>query len=241
MTHPKHDKADDLAELKEVITADGSITFHNPKYDSEYHSRSGAEEEAVKKYAEQSNLAELAKTEHSIRILDICFGIGYNSAAAIDAINAVDPKCSINVLGIDNDPQIIAKIQDVNSKFLSYDKIKKLSKNKINEKQHWVKEDNVQMMLFINDARIVLKMLAKENNPALRFDAVFLDPFSPIKCPELWTEDFFKDIRMVMKKKAVLVTYSCARAVRDNLKHAGFIVKDGQCIGRRGPSTIAVN
>ena len=72
-----------------------------------------------------------------------------------------------------------------------------------------------------------------------KFDAVFLDPFSPKKCPELWTERFFKDIRKLMKQNSVLTTYSCAKITRNNLVNAGFNVKDGPSIGRRAPSTIA--
>lgn len=227
--------------LKEIKTADGSITFHNSEYDSAYHSLTGAEEEAVKKYAEQSGLAELAKKEHSIRILDICFGLGYNTAAAIDAINNVDPNCSVNVLGVDNDEEIVSKIQEVDAKFLCYKTLKQLSKSKISETQHMMKDKNMQIILLISDARVVMKMLAKKKNPALKFDVVFLDPFSPKKCPELWTEEFFKDIKAVMKRKARLITYSCARNVRDNLKKAGFKVEDGKCVGRRGPSTIAIS
>ncbi len=226
--------------LKQIKTNDGSITFHNSEYDSAYHSLTGAEEEAVKKYAEQSGLAELAKKEHSIRILDICFGLGYNTAAAIDAINEIDPNCSINVLGIDNDPEIISKIQEVDARFNSYNLLKQLSKNRVSQTQHLVKDKNTQIILLVSDARIVLKMLAQEKNPALKFDVVFLDPFSPKKCPELWTEDFFKDIKTVMKRKARLITYSCARSVRDNLKKAGFKVEDGRHVSRRGPSTIAI-
>ena len=43
-----------------------------------------------------------------------------------------------------------------------------------------------------------------------------------------------------MNKKGILTTYSCARQVRENLKKAGFIVKDGPCVGRRAPATIAL-
>ena len=68
---------------------------------------------------------------------------------------------------------------------------------------------------------------------------MFLDPFSPPKNPELWTESFFREVKKLMKPKAILATYSCARIVRDNLKKAGFIVKDGPIIGRRSPSTLA--
>ena len=70
-------------------------------------------------------------------------------------------------------------------------------------------------------------------------DIVFLDPFSPKVCPELWEEEFIKNISRKMKPGAVLTTYSCARIVRDNLKKAGLTVTDGPRIGRRGPSSVA--
>ena len=72
------------------------------------------------------------------------------------------------------------------------------------------------------------------------FDIVFLDPFSPRKNPELWSEEFFKEIYSRMKKGAKLATYSCARKIRENLKTAGFKVIDGPNVGRRGPSTNAI-
>ncbi len=69
---------------------------------------------------------------------------------------------------------------------------------------------------------------------------MFLDPFSPKKCLQLWTKEFFDNIHRVMKKKSRLATYSCARIVRDNLKSAGFMIQDGPKLWRRGPSTIAI-
>ena len=61
--------------MKLVKTKDGSFTFYSKEFDEHYQSLSGAEEEARKKYAEQSELDRFCKKD--IRILDICFGIGY--------------------------------------------------------------------------------------------------------------------------------------------------------------------
>ena len=71
-------------------------------------------------------------------------------------------------------------------------------------------------------------------------DAVFFDPFSPKKVPDMWEKEFFKDIFDAMKNNSILATYSCARVVRDNLKAVGFKVEDGPKIGRRSPSTLAI-
>ena len=93
------------------------------------------------------------------------------------------------------------------------------------------KENNIKIIL--GDARETVKKLNE------KFDVVFLDPFSPKKCTELWTEVFFSDVKKLMKKNGILATYSCARSVRDNLRKLVFVVEDGPCIGRKSPSTIA--
>jgi tRNA U34 5-methylaminomethyl-2-thiouridine-forming methyltransferase MnmC len=89
--------------------------------------------------------------------------------------------------------------------------------------------------LIMGDARETIKAL-----PARSFDCVFLDPFSPKKCPELWTKEFFSQVYRVLRKKGMVATYSCAKSVRENFKAAGFTVRDGPVVGRRGPGTVAV-
>ena len=76
--------------MKEVITKDSSITFYNEEYGETYHSVTGAVEEAYKKFAEPA--LEAVKGKNDIKILDVCFGLGYNSAAAIDEILKQDMR-----------------------------------------------------------------------------------------------------------------------------------------------------
>ena len=53
-------------------------------------------------------------------------------------------------------------------------------------------------------------------------DYVWQDAFSPKKNCELWTTEWFQQIRNYASGDAVLVTYSVARMVRDNLASAGW-------------------
>ena len=70
-------------EMKEIKTKDGSLTLHNEEYDETYHSTTGAKEETFEKFIKPCKIKELAK-KGNIRILDICFGLGYNAIAAIE-------------------------------------------------------------------------------------------------------------------------------------------------------------
>ena len=211
--------------MKQIITGDNSITFENPVYEQAYHSLSGALSEAKLKYAEPCKIAEKAKSG-SLTILDICFGLGYNSLLAIHTAKASNPKCKIKIYALEMDPQVFGLINkiDMDQEYAAiYNMIKRLSKDKLS-----IKQGGVDLQLHLGDAReTILEIKDKA-------DAVFLDPFSPPKNPELWTEEFFSNIHARMKKSAILATYSCAALVR-----AGFDVKDGPHAGRYAPSTLA--
>ncbi|MFH1053472.1 MAG: MnmC family methyltransferase [Candidatus Woesearchaeota archaeon] len=206
--------------MDKVITDDSSITFYNKEVEDHYHTKSGAKEEAVEKHVKALDV------KPNKIIFDICFGLGYNSAAALD-IGGQTIYC------FENDKEILRKILEIDADFESYNMIKEfvngfLKGDNVYEKQ------GVRLVMIFGDARI--KIL----NVKEKADYVFFDAFSPAKVPEMWTEEFFKNIRINMKNGGKLSTYSCAGWVRNNMRNAGFKVLDGPIIGRRGPSTVCV-
>ena len=195
--------------MKFVKTKDGSFTLYDEGVGECCHSLSGALEEAYKKYVEPANLFRGAF------VLDVCFGLGYNSYFAL--------KEGANVVGIEKSLEVLGKIKTVDLGG-EYELIKKVVGG----------FENSRFKLYVGDVRDVVKKLK------FGFDAVLFDPFSPGKCPEMWSVEFFKDIYKLMKKNARLTTYSCASMVRKNLREVGFEVFDGPKVGRRGPGTVAV-
>jgi tRNA U34 5-methylaminomethyl-2-thiouridine-forming methyltransferase MnmC len=217
-----------MTKLTKTTTHDNSETFINEDIGQSYHSFSGAVEEALKKYVIPCKIEQLAK-EGEIKILDVCFGMGYNSAMAIDVALNTNSNCKIIVYGVENDPEIVKKIQEVNPKIDFFKHYKNLTPQNLEFKQN-----NVEVKLILEDLQTAVNKL-----PENYFDAIFYDPFSPSKQPELWTEELFKEMHRVIKKTGILATYSCARMVRDNLIKADFIYDDGPIVGRRGPGTVA--
>ena len=70
------------------------------------------------------------------------------------------------------------------------------------------------------------------------YDALFLDPFSPLKSPELYSVEFFKALKVLMKADSMILTYTSAAPVRSALVEAGFHVGEGPSFkGKKG--TIA--
>ncbi len=213
--------------MHKIMTADNTETFLNTEVGESYHSQTGAVEEALKKYANPCKIAEKAKAG-TIKILDMFFGLGYNSAMAIDVALEANPNCEIEITGLEYDPNIIQKIQEVNPPINSYKIYKQLTNNKI------IQHNNITIKLIIGDARETIKQFKDEH-----FDAVFFDPFSPKTAPDMWTQELFTEVHRVMNSSAIMATYSCARMARENMKAAGLFYDEGPVVGRRGPGTIA--
>ena len=51
---------------------------------------------------------------------------------------------------------------------------------------------------------------------------ILLDPFSPQKCPELWSEEFISLLTGRLSAKGRLITYSTAASIRASFKRAGL-------------------
>jgi tRNA U34 5-methylaminomethyl-2-thiouridine-forming methyltransferase MnmC len=220
--------------LQPIITDDGSPTFRSTVYDEPYHSKSGAVEEAFKKYALPLKIWE---KENPV-IYDVCSGMGYNAAAAIDVfLEKGKSGNTITIYLYENDEEIIKKTLDVNPEFKSYniikDSVSEYFKTGKVEFTKNVEEKKIKLILRVGDARELIKIESE------KADFVFFDPFSPKKHPEMWVEEFFKDVYEKLNNKGILSTYSYARIVRDNLTSAGFRVTAGPVVGRRSPSTIA--
>ncbi|MEO0869356.1 MAG: MnmC family methyltransferase [Cyanobacteria bacterium J06642_11] len=91
--------------------------------------------------------------------------------------------------------------------------------------------------LIIGDARQTIQPLAHQGWQA---DVVLFDPFSPTRCPQLWTVDFFQLVAQCLGDHGILATYSCAAAVRTAMALAGLRVGSLPGTGRHWPCTIAV-
>ena len=210
--------------MKLVRTSDNSYTVYSDKYSENYHSVSGALEESLKKFVEP------CKIKDGMSILDIGFGLGYNVGMAMFKAK------NLRIISLEKDPYVLKAIPAVKVLYWfqkTYEKIKAVAR------RLEYNENGTEVNIILGDARETIKKIltTKEEN---KFDAVFLDPFSPPKNPELWTVEFFKEIKKRMKKNATLATYSCAKIARENLKQAGFEVKDGPIVGRKSPGTLAI-
>ncbi|WP_269622837.1 MnmC family methyltransferase [Prochlorococcus marinus] len=75
--------------------------------------------------------------------------------------------------------------------------------------------------LFWGDARQKVGNIPEQTT----FDLIFLDPFSPKQCPELWSEDFLHKLIGKLTHNGRILTYSRAAAIRGSLRRGGLEIK----------------
>ena len=147
-----------MLEDKLVTTNDGSHTLFSKKYNQHFHNtEDGGFSEALHKHIIPAFSHSYNKKE--LNILDICFGLGYNSFATIFYIleNKLDIK--INIYSPELDFDLIKSLQN-----FSYPKEFEKFKNIINQlsRNQKYEDEKIKIELFIGDAREYLKTFPED-------------------------------------------------------------------------------
>ncbi len=219
----------DNTQNRKVITGDGSVSVYMDEYGETMHTTSGAYEEAYRKHILPSGILSVEKPV--VRILDVGFGLGYNTLCLIEEMRKLKRKTGIEIVGLEYDrsySDIISSISFSDSRETIYRSIKSLFVD------GFVEDDNWSAVIVFGDARKSVHTLKGQ-----LFDAVFHDPFSPSKNPELWTVEFFRKIASLMNDNAVLTTYSSAFQIRRAMFEAGLNIGRAPSSGPKKEGTAA--
>ena len=205
-------------------TADGSYTFYHPAYRQHFHSTAGAGSESDKKYLEPCRIRERLAGGATLQVLEIGFGMGFNAAALRRAVR--ETGCgTVHLVSLEADPAVLRA-----AALLPEHPDRPMIESLLN---HTHFEDGAfQCDLIFGDAR-------KSLPDNIRFDAVFLDGFSPDANPELWTLEFIADLKALLKTNGVLATYSSAYPVCGALLRNGFFLYTSVPFGRKRAGLLA--
>jgi len=199
-------------------TADGSFTFYSQAFGETFHSLQGAKAEALGKFVQATRVMQKA-SQPTLRLLDVCYGLGYNTAAALEAIWSVNPACQVEWVGLELDatvPQAAMKPPLIDLWTPAIQQIlQQLARI------HHCETPRLTARLLIGDARLTIQSLVGNGFQA---DAIFFDPFSPRHCPHLWTVDFFRQVAACLHPMGRLATYSRSAAVRSAMQTVGLAI-----------------
>jgi tRNA U34 5-methylaminomethyl-2-thiouridine-forming methyltransferase MnmC len=244
-----------LDKLKEflILTGDGSYTLNSEGLEDSsetMHTYHGGLDESLEKYVKPSHL--LGKD--NVHIIDICSGLGYTAAVCIEYLNdetintVKNPNICIEMVEIS--PLTLATGLIIPSPLKSHKIVKRAIEDKLYStgflKSKLITEEipeNIKLNLHILDAKEIVKknsVFEKHQKPSheivssKKYDAIFLVPFSPRLSPELYTIDFLKGIKSLLRNDGMLLTYTASAAVRYGMIKIGLHVGEGPSFGRSG-------
>lgn len=197
-----------------VMSSDGSFTAYSETYGEHYHStREGALLETFHKHV--NPVLQHFKGQEHLRILDICFGLGFNTLATLAVLRQRGETKRIEIVAPELDRDLVGSLSD-----FDYPGLFKPFSSVIESISRTGKyEDaNTRIEVLFGDAREILPTLEPP------FDAVYHDAFS-IKCnPLLWTREYFAQLARLTHEHSIVTTYSTALQARLALYENGFNV-----------------
>jgi len=197
-----------------VLCEDGTHTLYSKEFDEPYHStKDGALHESLEKYVKPS--LSLKKEYDTLCILDICFGLGYNTFSSIYYIKKLEYKTKLHILSPEFDEGLVRSLDTFNFP-PEFDTIKHIIK--AISKDFYYEDEQFKIEVLLGDARKIIPKIKE------KVDIVYQDAFSPTHNPLLWTKEYFKEIRCICDNNAILTTYSTAAAIRLGLYENGFFI-----------------
>lgn len=229
-------------------TADGSATLYVPELDEHYHSVKGALTESCHIFIDRGLKASTASEP---RILEIGFGTGLN--ALLTLIEAEQSGKKVHYTGIELYPlpwETIEQLHYTNDERLTVNGELVAEWLKALHTATW-EEDVVitphftlrkvqadfanDKRLTVNDKQAALSSGFTVHHSPLtvnrslfivhRYSLIYFDAFAPEKQPEMWSQELFNRLYVIMEPDGILTTYCAKGVVRRMLQSAGFTVE----------------
>lgn len=138
-----------------VTTEDGSLSCRDAETGQLCHNRAGAALEALRNYAHPSGAQALARNRREIRLLDACYGLGYNTWVLIDyLLRDSSAPFSLSVMAIERKPDMLRE----SPRILEHPSLDAL-KSKISPSEHNIYYRTLQCLLDNKVSRFKLQLI----------------------------------------------------------------------------------
>ena len=224
--------------MKRVIekTDDGSATLFVPELNEHYHSTKGARTESQHIFINMGLKASAAPSPH---ILEIGFGTGLNAWLTLE--EAERSGRNIHYTGLELYPLewqmveqlgYIGKENDEQSASSSGQQAP-IDLFRAIHTSPWEEEISFtsHFTLCKVQADVNEWITQRSHSPLsiihypLSFDVIYFDAFAPEKQPEMWSQELFNRLYVLLNEGGILTTYCAKGVIRRMLQAAGFTVE----------------
>ncbi len=202
-----------------VVGADGSITLYNKLYGESYHAVSeGAYTETLHKHIYPSlHFCPFLLSLDKILILDICFGLGYNTLCTLMEYEKRGFKGIIEIYAPEKDTLLLEYLLT-----FKYPDILQPYKHIISALVNtgYYSNQQVSVSLYKGDANAYIYELLEQYK--YTFFVIYQDPFSFKKNEALWSVEYFKLLYSLLHPQGIITTYSQSSQIIQRACSVGF-------------------
>lgn len=211
--------------MKRIIekTDDGSATLFVPELNEHYHSTKGARTESQHIFIEMGLKASASTAP---RILEVGFGTGLNAWLTLK--EAEQSGRHIHYTGLELYPlewQTIEQLEYISNDEQLTTSDRQQPAIELFKQLHtspWEKDVQLTPHFTLRKIETDVNKWRVENSP---FNLVYFDAFAPEKQPEMWSQELFNRLYVLLDKDGILTTYCAKGVVRRMLQTAGFTVE----------------
>ena len=170
--------------------------------------------------------------------LEIGFGPGTNFFELLDSLEEKKNKKEINYFAFEKNPID----ENTINKYLNKQNFQKKNIKFFLDSYAPVKNFLIIINFFYLKFNLFFfygDFLDFVKNLTFKIDYFFLDPFSPRVNQEAWSKKVFQNIKKLSHKKTVILTYSVAKNVKENLLSIDFKVDLQTGIGKKKNNLLA--
>lgn len=202
-----------------------------PAFGDIYATRSGAYGQAMAVFLADGAVCERWQQKAQFTILENGFGLGTNFLATLAAWRKAPGQCKrLDYVSIERYP--------VSAQELVQFATPELAQEAHELSTQWpdclpgfhtlyFDEGRVRLTLVFHDSEFIAPKLH------LRYDALFLDGFSPAKNPQMWSEKLLRTLARYASEGATVSTWCTRGSVRDVLSSASFSIEKKKGFGQK--------
>ena len=214
---------------------DGSITFRIPGINETYHSLDGALSESRYVYIENGLLRAL-RSGIDLNILELGFGMGYNSA--LTALEAKKKNLNVQYLSLEPFPIPWAEIEKANIlSSLQNAELEPIFKKVF--QCEWEKWISIAEEFSLCKTKTSIEQYSNSDH-AQDFDLIYYDAFAPSKQPEVWAKKNLKKCFSWLKENGILCTYCSQGQFKRDLEEVGFNLEATPGFSKKREMTVAI-
>ena len=236
--------------MKRVIekTDDGSATLFVPELNEHYHSTKGARTESQHIFI---NMGLKASDSPSPHILEIGFGTGLNAWLTLE--EAERSGRNVHYTGLELYPlewQMVEQLGYIGKENDEHSAINSGQQAAIDlfraiHTSPWEEEisftphftlckiqADVNEWIMDNEQWTINRTITQHSHSPLAiihspssFDVIYFDAFAPEKQPEMWSQELFNRLYVLLNEGGILTTYCAKGVIRRMLQAAGFTVE----------------